>query len=82
MHLAVFFVLTWLSIPTIIHACSIFCNPDEVICMDPKIGIGSLCEGFRGCHKKCPPGTTGVHPHGIHFICEFLERIPIACYCY
>ena len=48
--------------------------PCEFICVGPT-GLGSLCEGFKGCHKKCPSGTFPANfpvcpVSGMHFICE------------
>ena len=51
-----FYLLVALLLIESTHGCSIDCG-DDCACVAPE-GLGSDCSGFRGCHKKCPFGTS------------------------
>ena len=45
------------------QACSLAnCPLGTQHCVDDKIGLGAMCEGHRGCHEKCPPGSDHIGP--------------------
>ena len=68
MYLPTFSGLACFLFATKIQACVIDCggpdSPDLKICEANGDGLGDNCEGFRGCHEDCPPGSHILVPPG------------------